>query len=121
LPGVYATCLAISPDGKLALVGNQGKREKTVLVLDLAKGEEVGALKGHEGPIFTCVYLPDGKRALTGSRDGTIRLWDVSAGKELLRFSDHTAAVSSVVVSADGKLALSASEDKTIRLWRLPE
>jgi hypothetical protein len=121
LPGVIATCLAVSPDGKLALVGNQGKRTKEVLVFDPAKGEEVGSLKGHEGQIFAAVFLPDGKRALTGSRDGTIRLWEVPAGKEILRFTDHTGAVSTVVLSADGRLALSASEDKTVRLWRLPD
>jgi len=78
-------------------------------------------LVGHEGPVTSAVFLPGGKRALSGGADRTLRLWDLESGTEILQLTGHTDVVRSVAVSPDGTRALSGSADGTFRLWKLAD
>ena len=45
-------------------------------------GEPV-VLRGHQGPVLSAAWSPDGTRIVTASEDGTARVW--AAGEKLLR------------------------------------
>jgi serine/threonine-protein kinase len=107
-------CLAISPDGKWALSGDDGGR---VCLLDLNRQESADTFTGHRKLVTCVVFSRDGQRALSGSRDTNLRLWDLAGKKHGRPMEGHTAEVTCVVLSADGRYALSGSEDKTVRLW----
>jgi len=77
----------------------------------------IGVFTGHEGPVTSVVFSPDGRLALSGSEDKTVRLWDIETGKCIKVFEGHGEEVWSVAYSPDGRFALSGSEDKTVRLW----
>jgi hypothetical protein len=47
----------------------------------VATGKKIHVLEGHQGPISTLSFSPDGKRLATGSYDTTIRLWDAARFK----------------------------------------
>ena len=55
--------------------------------------------KGTE--IYDYAFVPDGKRALSGSPDKTVLLWDVETGRCLRVLEGHTYTVFSVAWSAD--------------------
>src|SRR5262249_17504708 len=40
-------------------------------------GREVAGLRGHDNPVLSAVFSPDGRRVVTASVDNTARLWDV--------------------------------------------
>ena len=75
-------------------------------------------LKGHEGPVHSAVFSPDGSRIVTASHDGTAWLWD-AAGKELGVLKGHEDSVNSAAFSPDGSRIVTVSSDSTARLWSL--
>ena len=118
--------LAFHPDGTQLLVGSGdvlGDSVTRSLVLwDVASGEQVRAFKGHVGLLRSVAFLPDGHTALCGSQsmnepEGDLILWDMETG-ELLRRFDTNKDITSIAVTADGRRALTGSayfED--LELW----
>jgi WD40 repeat protein len=62
------------------------------------------------------VFLPDGKRIVSGGRDRVIRLWDAETAKQIKAIDHHDAWVESIAMSRDGKRILTGG-GKVIYLW----
>ena len=78
---------------------------------------ERAVLKGHQGPVRSASFSPDGKRVMTASWDNTARLWDAENGRELIVLRGHENGLSSATFSTDGTRVVTASWDRTARLW----
>jgi WD40 repeat protein len=110
------SAVAISPNGMSALsVGN----DNIIHLWEIATGNQIRVLHGHNDFITSVAYSQDGKYALSGSYDKTLGLWDVGTGRNIRLFKGHEEAITSVVFSPDGKHAISGSHDTTLRLWEL--
>jgi WD40 repeat protein len=113
-------CVAVTPDGKLAVTGcNAG----TARVWNVRTGAEICRFEGHAGwwgyrGITGVAFLPGGERALSACQDGTLCLWDARTGKELKRW-DHGKGVRCLALSADGKLAVTGAWEGSVRIWGL--
>src|SRR5271163_284354 len=46
-----------------------GSADETARLWDAATGREITAFRGHEGPVYSVAFSPDGRRMLTGSYD----------------------------------------------------
>lgn len=102
----------LSPDGSYVVTANQ---DGTARVSDTATGEELFALRGHRGIVWTARFRPDGKSVATASEDGTVRLWNVETGVVL---RDHAQAVNSVEFSPGGGTTIvTASTDQSAATW----
>ena len=55
-----------------------------VALWDVATGRERALLRGHDGPVQSVVFSPDGRTLATGGNDGVIRLWDTGPGSEFV-------------------------------------
>jgi WD40 repeat protein len=97
--------------GRLAAASNDG----TISLLDPATGEILHVIAGHEDPVSSLAFTPDGKRLVTGSYDKTVRVWDATDGTPLAVLHGHDEAVLSVGAAA-GLLASSGADGK-VRLW----
>lgn len=82
-------------------------------------GALTGIMKGHNGSVEALAFLPDGRRAVSGSEDWTLRLWDLENNRVVRTYEGHGAFVHAVALTPDGESILSASEDRTLRLWDL--
>lgn len=75
-------------------------------------------LTGHDGPVLSSKFSPDGKHMLSGGQDKLLLLWEVFGEcKNKLTFRGHQNAVLEVHWAPDGEHVYSASADKTVLLW----
>jgi RNA polymerase sigma factor (sigma-70 family) len=81
--------------------------------------KERATLKGHNRPVRSVAFTPDGQTLASGGGEGTVKLWDVATGKLRATLKGHTNTVQSVTITADGKTLASGSNDRTVRLWDL--
>jgi WD40 repeat protein len=115
--------VAFSPDGRLALTGND---DRTLRLWEVETGRERTRFHGYNREVLCVAFSPDGRRALSGgycytrgrslkSLPPNLRLWDLEAGREAYGVSVHM-MVFSVAFSPDGRLVLSSGDDKMPRL-----
>lgn len=126
---------ALSPDGKILAVGGNlsyggDSGYGRIRLYDLATGQHIGLLTGHEDTVESLAFSPDGKWLASGSYDTTIKMWDVAAALHVsgpptnpfaATLNGHTGSVSGVAFAPDGTKLVSASADGTLRLWNLPK
>ena len=80
-------------------------------------GELLQTLGGHEGPVVSAAFSPDGTQAVTASTDAIARVWDVQQGELVATLSGHTGFLTDAEFSPDGEKILTASADKSAGIW----
>lgn len=102
--------LAVSPDGRFALTGNDiGELH----VWDLADGKLHFTERSHDNGIVGLVFSPDGLLLVSSSRD-TVRLWDTASWtiESTQNFRHYRIAFSS-----DGRFLVSTAYEERSQLW----
>jgi WD40 repeat protein len=107
--------LAFSPDGGFLVACTLF--EDLALLWDLEADNQVRTFAGHNGPISSVAFSPDGEYLLTASWDRKAILWNVASGKRIHTFEGHGELISSAVFCPRGRCVLTGSSDGTCRLW----
>ncbi|ABC83217.1 serine/threonine protein kinase with WD40 repeats [Anaeromyxobacter dehalogenans 2CP-C] len=94
--------------------------DRTVRVWDAATGALVRELRGHEGPVLSAAFSPDGTLIASGSLDKTVRVWRADGTGTPLVFRGHGAVLTAVTWTPDGKAVISSSQDEaSAHVWPL--
>jgi YVTN family beta-propeller protein len=106
--------VAVSPDGRTAVVTNYGVRDspgRTLTVVDLRRLEVSGTidLQNQQAP-HGIAWLPDGRRvAVTTEGSGTLSIVDVASGRVEAAIATGERVSHEVAVSPDGRRAFVAN------------
>jgi WD40 repeat protein len=113
--------LAYSSDGRLLAAAEASRLH----VWDVQTGNSVAVLKGHQKPVSSLAFAPQGssERAMliSGSQDGTVRVWSVNPPRERSVFDWRLGAVRTVAIAPDGMTAAAGGESGDIVLWDCDE
>ncbi|EAZ91747.1 WD40 repeat domain-containing protein [Crocosphaera chwakensis] len=108
--------LAITPDGKLLLVGT-GDGELTAIDLETKETLYSKAVLVNN---YSSIAFNVEKDILVVGDDQTVMVLSLSTGQKLSFLREHTGKVSDVAISPDGNNIVSVSgDDQTIRIWDL--
>ncbi len=134
----YVLSVAFSRDGKRFLSAGGGQwrgpqftteSDQIVRLWDTAEMKVLKKMSGHQAPIWSAVFSPDGKHALTASggydtsggkftpAGFALKLWDLSTGATARDYKGHESWVRDAVFDPNGKTLVSGSWDKTVRVW----
>lgn len=103
-----------SPDGRRVATACY---DGSVIVWDLASGEELLALPLQPDAVRSVRYSADGKRLLTASNDGRVGLWNAETGEQIRLIQSGGLAATYAEFDADEERILVASADGTARIW----
>ena len=110
----WVNAVEYSPDGMTAISGG---RDGTLILWDLATGENIRTFTGHTQAVWDLAFSPDGSQVVSASEDRSLILWDVATGQQIRSFEGHEGTVTSVAFSPDGSQIFSGSFDRTLILW----
>ena len=103
-------CLKVVDGRPLAV---SGARDCTVRVWNIATGQLVHQLVGHQHSV-RCIEVA-GNRVVSGSYDCTCRVWDIDTGECVQVLRGHFHQI--YAVAFDGVRIATGSLDSTVRLW----
>jgi WD40 repeat protein len=117
---------ALTPKGtardKIRVVS--GGFDGTVRLWTLDGKAAAEPFKGHDGPVISVAFSPDGTRIVSGGFEGTVRLWTLDGKAAAEPFRGHSrgivsGGVTSVAFSPDGERIVSGGADGVVRLWTI--
>jgi WD40 repeat protein/serine/threonine protein kinase len=112
-PHLLLSCLALSPDDRLAAGGGG---DGTIPVMQLSGKKSGVILKGHTDRVNSVVFSPDGRQLVSASRDGTVKVWDPAARPDAGGLQQFAWATGPVAFSADGRVLIVPGRDRRIQL-----
>ncbi|MCY1001099.1 WD40 repeat domain-containing protein [Myxococcus sp. MISCRS1] len=114
----HVLCAAFDATGARLATGSHEDGDN-VQVWDVATGQRLQTMEGHEGEVRGIAWSADGKRLASGSRAHDARVWDVETGEQLHVFGRQEGQVTSVAFSPDGTLLAVGNLGWRIHLYDL--
>jgi WD40 repeat protein len=117
--------VTFSPDGRhLATVSGGvlavplvSTKPGELIIWDMKDGAMVRTVHGHDAPLTSVAYSPDGRTLATSSWDRTVILWDAESGNRRSSLAAHQDWVCHVAFDSSGRRLATAGADGAVRLW----
>jgi len=111
--------VAVDPSGEVVAAGSLDSFE--IHLWSVQTGQLLDRLSGHEGPISSIAFTPDGSSLVSGSWDHTVRIWSVFARTQTSEPLQLQADVLQVIVRPDSQQVAISTLDGQLTFWSIAE
>jgi periodic tryptophan protein 2 len=111
--------LAVDPSGEVVAAGSLDDFD--IHVWSVQTGQLLDQMSGHEGPVSTLAFAPNGGHLVSGSWDRTVRIWSVFGRSQTSEPLQLQSDVLAVTVRPDGRQIAVSSLDGQLTFWSLSE
>lgn len=111
--------LAVDPSGEVVAAGSLDDFD--VHIWSVQTGQLLDQLSGHEGPVASLAFAPNGGSLVSGSWDRTVRIWSVFARTQTSEPLQLQADVLCVAIRPDSKQIAVSTLDGQLTFWSLSE
>lgn len=108
-------CLAVDPAAEVVCAGSHDSFD--IYLWSVQTGALLDQLSGHEGPVSTLAFTPDGRLLISGSWDRTIRTWNVFDRSQSSEVLQLTSDLLCVTVRPDSAQIAASSLDGQLTFW----
>lgn len=111
--------LAVDPSGEVVAAGSLDDFD--IHIWSVQTGQLLDELSGHEGPVSSLSFAPNGSALVSGSWDHTVRIWSVFNRAQTSEPLQLQADVLCVSVRPDSKQIAVSTLDGQVTFWSLSE
>ncbi|KAG9880756.1 periodic tryptophan protein-like protein 2, partial [Aureobasidium melanogenum] len=111
--------IAVDPSGEVVAAGSLDSFD--IHIWSVQTGQLLDKLSGHEGPVSTLAFAPNGGALVSGSWDHTVRIWSIFARTQTSEPLQLQADVLCVTVRPDSKQIAVSTLDGQLTFWSLSE
>ncbi|KAK5164605.1 U3 snoRNP protein [Saxophila tyrrhenica] len=111
--------IAVDPSGEVVAAGSLDDFD--IHIWSVQTGQLLDQLAGHEGPVSSLAFAPNGGNLVSGSWDRTVRIWSVFARTQTSEPLQLQADVLCITVRPDSKQVAVSTLDGQLTFWSLSE
>ncbi|KPI42145.1 Periodic tryptophan-like protein [Cyphellophora attinorum] len=109
--------LALDPSAEVVCAGSHDSFD--IHLWSVQTGALLDQLSGHEGPISTLAFTPDGRSLISGSWDRTIRIWSVFDRSQTSEVLQLTSDILCIAISPNSTQLAASTLDGQLTFWSL--
>jgi periodic tryptophan protein 2 len=111
--------LAVDPSGEVVCAGSIDSFD--IHIWSVQTGQLLDRLSGHEGPVSSLAFAPDGATLVSGSWDHTVRLWNIFARTQTSEPLQLMSDVLCVAFRPDSKQIAVTTLDGQLTFWSVSD
>ncbi|KFY93630.1 hypothetical protein V500_03592 [Pseudogymnoascus sp. VKM F-4518 (FW-2643)] len=113
------SCLAVDPSGEVVCAGSMDSFD--IHIWSVQTGQLLDQLSGHEGPVSSLAFAPNGGVVVSGSWDHTVRIWSVFNRTQTSEPLQLQADVLDVAFRPDSLQLAVSTLDGQLTFWSVSE
>jgi periodic tryptophan protein 2 len=113
------SCLAVDPSGEVVCAGSLDSFD--IHTWSVQTGQLLDQMSGHEGPVSSMAFAPDGSVLASGSWDHTVRLWSIFNRTQTSEPLQLQADVLDVAFRPDSLQLAVSTLDGQLTFWSVSE
>ncbi|KAI0876604.1 periodic tryptophan protein 2, partial [Hypoxylon argillaceum] len=113
------SCMAVDPSGEVVAAGSLDSFD--IHIWSVQTGQLLDQLAGHEGPISSLAFAPNGGLLVSGSWDRTARLWSIFGRTQTSEPLQLQADVLDVAIRPDSEQLAVSTLDGQLTFWSMTE
>lgn len=113
------SCMAVDPSGEVVAAGSLDSFD--IHIWSVQTGQLLDQLAGHEGPVSSLAFAPNGSSLVSGSWDRTARIWSVFDRTQTSEPLQLQADVLDIAVRPDSTQLAISTLDGQLTFWSLTE